>query len=99
MAVNFEALNKMTTEQLRELNEGICTVLRQRQTDRTRSQMACLRVGGKAHFYSEKKGRNVTVRIDRFNTKSVSATELDAHGAETASKWRVHPSLLCPIHA
>lgn len=93
MAVNFEALRKMGTEQLHELNRGIVAVIRERQTQRQQSEMRRFNVGDTAEFFS-KQGRKVTIRIDRFNTKSVGGTELDATGKPTMRTWRVAPTLL-----
>lgn len=98
MAVNFEALRKMSNEQLRELNDGICQVIRERNADRARSEMSKFSRGDTARFFSSKRGRHVTVRIDKFNTKSVSCTELDSDMKPTVFTWRVHPSLLQAMH-
>ncbi len=40
----------------------------------------------------------VTVRIDKFNQKTVSATELNAEGQPTVMTWRIAPSLLRACH-
>lgn len=97
MAVNMAKLREMSESQLRELNGAIVTVIRERQTMRQRSEMGRFMVGGKAQFTCSRTGRTVLIRIDRLNTKTVSATELSSTGMPIGRTWRVPPSMLSHV--
>jgi len=99
MAVNYEALNKMSDEQLRELNSGIIAVLRQRQTFRMQSVLTGFKVGDKVEFHSNKfGGTTVTARITKLNQKTCSCVELLKSGADSNRTWRVAATLLHRVY-
>ena len=92
IAVNTAALLKMGTEDLRALNDAIVQVLRQRHTDRQRSEMRRFGVGDVVRFVG--RGSYITARITKYNQKTVSCVQLDVEGHPTKQTWRVAPTLL-----
>jgi len=87
------ALNKMTEDQLRDVNRIVCSAIRDRMRQNSRAVMRSFRHGQIVSFWS-KKGRMVKIRIDRFNEKSVSGTEILSDGSIGFTTWRVSPGLL-----
>jgi len=88
MAVNTDALRKMTTLDLRELNGAIVAEINERNRNRQRDLVRQFRTG-----------RMVNVRVDRFNTKTIGCTELNSDGSLTMKTWRGSPGLLVSIAA
>lgn len=90
-------LRSMDETSLRTMNANIATVIREKIGQRQREAASAFRVGDQARFVHN--GRTVTIRIQRFNEKTVGGIELDASGNETRSKWRVAPSFLTKVEA
>lgn len=87
----LDKLESLSLETLLKLKENVQAAI-------TRKQRQVLRPGTEATFYSEKRGRNVRILIEKINPKSIGGYEIDAHGNHLRSaKWRVHPSLLTPV--
>jgi len=84
--MNLEALNKLSTEGLIKLKDGIDTVLASRLD-------TAPKVGRLADFECSKSGATVTVVINRINGKSVSCTETGT-SVKPGRKWRVDPGFL-----
>jgi hypothetical protein len=55
---------------------------------------ARFRPGDVAQFYCAKKGRTITIKINKINLKSVNGTDV-----ATGTPWRVSPQLLKPVPA
>lgn len=99
MAVNIEALRKMGTSDLRELNSAIVAEINERNRNRQRDLVRQFRTGDKAAFKCSRTGRMVNVRVDRLNTKTIGCTELNSDGSLTMKTWRVSPGLLVSVAA
>lgn len=83
------AFNKMSLEQLREINRMVVTRINHLHTQRDMQAISKFRVGDLIEFVDNKRARKVQARIDRINTKSISCHELT--GVKTP--WRVSPHL------
>ena len=93
MPFDTSRLKDMSTDALHELNIAIVDTIRQRHSQRQWEAARNLDVGLTSRFTS-KQGRNVTVRVDKINTKSVNCTELNFDGSPSNRTWRVAPTLL-----
>lgn len=96
MSFDTSRLKDMSTDALRELNGAIVDAIRQRQSQRQWEAARNLDVGLTARFTS-KQGHNVTVRVDKINSKSVNCTELNLDGSPSNRTWRVAPTLLSVV--
>jgi 23S rRNA-/tRNA-specific pseudouridylate synthase len=93
--MDMSALNGMSTEALRQLNQMVVGVLRQRYAQQSWEKARNFSVGQMVQF-KDKYGRPVTMRVERINTKTVSGV---ATNPETGRKtnWRVAPSYLSAV--
>lgn len=93
--MDMSRLNSMSTESLRQLNNMVVGVLRQRSAQEAFDQGRQFRIGQMVKF-KDRYGRPVTMQIERINTKTISGIARDAvTGRKT--NWRVHPSFLSPV--
>jgi len=88
-------LNSMSTEALRNLNNMVVGVLRQRQTTEAYEKARKFSIGQMVNF-KDKWGRPVTMRVERINVKTVSGYSIDPV-TERRTNWRVAPSFLSPV--
>lgn len=88
----FDALNRLSDDQLRSLNSTIVEIIRSRNAVKARITLQDFRPGQNARVCSEKHG-DFMIRIDRINQKTVTGREL-VNGVPTHKVWRVHPSFL-----
>jgi hypothetical protein len=79
----FQAL---TADQLRQANRELVHILRFKDAQEQQAAARQFNVGDVVEFQS--KGRMVRIRVDRFNTKSLSGTVVGG-----LATWRVAPSL------
>jgi hypothetical protein len=95
--MNIEGMRKvlqtMTEDQLRLVNRMVVDQIREAQRRKARSLLVNLSTGQKVWFY-DKRGRKITMEIDRINEKTVSGREILPDGERGFVTWRVHPSLL-----
>lgn len=94
--VNYEKIRAMDTASLRSLNNAIVHELRQRHAEEARKLAAAFRPGDLAQF-TDKRGNRRLLRIEKFNTKTVSGVEVDRVTLKPGPirmNWRVSPSLL-----
>lgn len=89
-------LNSMSEAALRELNSAVIDAIRAKmRQEELRAAKAFVR-GDIARFFA-RSGRLVHIRIDQFNTKTVSGTVCDEKGALIGGKYRVPPSMLTRV--
>jgi hypothetical protein len=85
-------LHAMDESDLRTLNHNVVEAIRAKLVDKQREAANEFRRGDKATFWH--RGREWTIEIDRFNTKTVSGTVLNAEGKRTGQTYRVPPTML-----
>lgn len=93
----MERLRGMDVNQLLEVNKMVVNTIRFKQGQQERLAATRFMPGTRAKFHSDKRGRTVTIRIDKINQKTVSGTEVASDGTMTMRTWRVSPSMLTPI--
>jgi ribosomal 50S subunit-recycling heat shock protein len=90
-------LHAMDESTLRDLNRNVVEAIRTKVNGRVREAANDFRRGDKATFWH--KGRQWTIEIDRFNTKTITGTVLDAEGRRTLQTYRVPPTMLTKVKA
>jgi hypothetical protein len=93
MAMNLDALDKMSTAALSEIQERVTRILHNRSS-------GAMRVG-RVGWFLDNNGNKRFMRIERINSKTIGGREVDAihHHPLSAfgGKWRVSPNLLTMI--
>jgi hypothetical protein len=77
---------------LLSLHTAVGSEIARRHQATTTVARSALRYGDLATFFSKRRSRHVTIRVDKINSVNVSGTELS-----TGTKWRVHPSYLTKL--
>lgn len=87
----MKALDDMSMEELRALNEEVVARMRALHANKSRDLLSNFRIGQIVQFRANKGPWSplLTARIDALNQKTASVTVID-----TGKKWRVHPSFL-----
>ena len=96
MAVNFAALNGMTTSDLADLNNAIVQVLRKRYADREASKVRQFSVGQRVAFRSTT-GSTIYGVVTRLNAKTVGVRRVSEEGTPMTGQWRISPQLLMSV--
>lgn len=81
--------NKMSLEQLREVNRLVVNQINYLHRQRDVLAASKFKVGDLIEFVDNKRARKVQARIDRINTKSLSCHEITG----IQMPWRVSPHL------
>lgn len=94
-AMSWTDLNSLSTEELRVMNSNIVAILKTRSAETARTAAEQFRPGQIVQLVSGRTGRPIGfMRIERFNTKTVSGPEVTKEGQYIGIGWRAHPSLL-----
>ena len=81
------ALVDMSTEELRELNQMICKIIRADQVSRIQAAKCKFNVGSSVTF-NDKLGRTISGQVIKVNRKNVVVRAADG------VRWTVTPTLL-----
>lgn len=94
--INRAAISTATVEDIQAAWEFLKSLHGDLQRKKQREASLQFMVGQLVKFNSEKRGRTVYGRIDKFNQKTVNLTECNPDGSkkEWAGTWRVAPSFL-----
>jgi hypothetical protein len=84
-------LNNMSDEQLREWNQAICDIFKERQNNKQKKAAAQFRVGDMVSFFNSRSGEKVVGEVTKINRKSI---RVEAGRYEC---YRVSPSLLSHV--
>jgi hypothetical protein len=88
----------LNVSELRQLNSEVVSHINHQVSLIQRKAMLNLRVGSLAEFTNSRTGRTVRVRIEKMNSKTVSAREINIpDGTDKMETWRVSPSMLRPV--
>jgi hypothetical protein len=91
-----ERLAAMTEPQLRAINEAVVGEIRLRQTQREMQASSQFRVGQVVTWYSDKRNKQVYIKVGRINPKSLAGDECNADGTSKPipMTWRVSPTMV-----
>lgn len=91
----LSAVRTLDASELRLVNNAIVQSINNKNAMIQRQAMSNLRIGSIAKFANSKTGRDVHIRVTKFNTKTVSGQAINiADGTDTIGTWRVSPNLL-----
>lgn len=82
-------LNRMSLEQLREVNRLVCNQINHLHRQSEAKALTRFKVGDLIEFTSDKLHRKVQARVERINQKSLSCHETDG----MRMQWRVSPNM------
>lgn len=86
----------LTLNQLLALNESVVGAIRERRVIEAQGIMRRFQFGEVVKV-ARRGGGTFKMKIESFNSKTVSGLELDGGGKETSRRWRVSPSLISPL--
>lgn len=88
--MNYAMLDKLTDEQLTNLNRAVIEVMRVRRDNRIHAAKRAIRVGSIVQFPSSKRGGElIKMKVTKINIKTIEGSEL----GDVKMNWKVTASL------